>query len=102
MKPGLSFDDYNQLVEKVMGAKIAGLGLGDDAEALRKYFPHAPSHGLGLDVHDPIVGYLAMETNMVITLEPGIYIPEEGIGVRHEDDLLITEEGVENLSGEIK
>lgn len=102
VKPGLAFDEYQAIVDKIMTDSLDELGLKSDEENLRKYFPHAPSHGLGLDVHDPIVGYSELTPGMVLTLEPGIYIPEEGIGVRYEDDLLITENGVENLSGSIK
>lgn len=102
MKPGLAFDEYQVIVDEVMSNSLGDLDLKSDEENLRKYFPHAPSHGLGLDVHDPIVGYSELTPGMVLTLEPGIYIPEEGIGVRYEDDLLITENGVENLSGNIK
>lgn len=102
IKPGLGLEEYQKYVDEVIVNSLANLNLQNDEEGLRKYLPHAPSHGLGLDVHDPIVGYEKFEPGMVITLEPGIYIPEEGIGVRHEDDLLIIADGVENLSKEIK
>lgn len=102
IKPKLAFSDYQSAVDSIMTDSLGKLGLENDEESLRKYFPHAPSHGLGLDVHDPIVGYSKLVPGMVLTLEPGIYIPEEYIGVRYEDDLLVTESGVENLSGDIK
>ncbi|HVR73930.1 MAG TPA: M24 family metallopeptidase, partial [Planctomycetota bacterium] len=75
---------------KRLGLQIEG---GDPG----MYLPHGVTHGLGLDVHDPMpVRELA--PGMVITVEPGIYIVEEGIGVRIEDDVLITEDGARILS----
>jgi Xaa-Pro aminopeptidase len=72
-----------------------------DRESVRKYFPTATSHFLGLDTHD-IGDYRApLQPGMVLTVEPGIYIPEEGIGVRIEDDVLITEAGNKNLSAKL-
>ena len=67
----------------------------------RKYYPHSISHFLGLDVHDTGDRDTVFQPGMVITCEPGIYILEEGIGIRLEDDILITEDGCENLSKEI-
>ena len=80
----------------------------DSAKPLyKRYFMHGTSHYLGLDVHDPGL-YGDFEANMVITVEPGIYVPEGspcdkkwwGIGVRIEDDILVTKKGPVNLSGE--
>ncbi len=102
IKPGLTFTEYQGYVNEIMVDALGKLGLKNDEENLNKYFPHAPTHSLGLDVHDPLVGYSELAPNMVLTLEPGIYIPEEGIGARYEDDLLITEKSVENLSKDIK
>jgi len=82
------------------------LGIIKEAKEARIYFPHGTSHYLGLDVHDAGT-YQAFKPNQVITVEPGIYIPEDsncdekwrGIAVRIEDDILITEDGPVNLSG---
>jgi Xaa-Pro aminopeptidase len=71
--------------------------LGLPHQQPHRYMPHAISHGLGLDVHDP-VGHDRFKTGMVITVEPGIYIPEEGIGVRIEDDIHVTADGAVNMS----
>ncbi len=100
LKPGTVLKEYEQKVEHYMGEKLTALGLIDDTshEAVRKYYPHATSHFLGLDVHDVGDYTLPLEPGMVLTCEPGIYIPEEGIGVRIEDDILITENGHKVLS----
>jgi Xaa-Pro aminopeptidase len=63
----------------------------------RKYYPHRTSHFLGLDVHDVGPRDIILEKGMVLTIEPGIYIEEESIGVRIEDDYLITDSGCECL-----
>ena len=62
-------------------------------QPLGKYYIHGVSHHLGLDVHDPGDRNRALEPGMVVTVEPGIYIPEEKIGVRIEDDVLVTADG---------
>jgi len=68
-------------------------------DALGKYFTHGLTHHVGLDVHDLSDNNVPLEAGMVITIEPGVYIPEENIGVRIEDTLLVTPTGVKNLSG---
>jgi Xaa-Pro aminopeptidase len=96
MRPGLSFVDYEENCERIMKQALETLGL--PTEKYREYFPHAMGHGLGVNVHDPLAGYDSMQPGMVITVEPGIYIRDEAIGVRIEDDILITENGHRNLS----
>jgi len=101
LKPGLRVLEYQDRVDTIMKQALLGLGLmKDDADevAYRTYFPHAVSHGLGIDTHDSLGGPETFLEGMVLTVEPGIYIPEEGIGVRIEDDILITKKGHENLS----
>ncbi|TAH32398.1 M24 family metallopeptidase [Candidatus Saccharibacteria bacterium] len=100
IKAGVNPLDYEKDIEIYMGTKLLELGVIKDAtrENIRHYFPHATSHFLGLDLHDTGDYREPWQKNMVITCEPGIYIPEEGIGVRIEDDVLITETGNTVLS----
>ncbi len=100
LKPGVMIKDYEQAVEQYMGQKLKQLKVIKTIShrQIRKYYPHATSHFLGLDVHDVGDYKQPLEPGMVLTVEPGIYIPEEHIGVRIEDDILITDTGHENLS----
>ena len=100
LTPGKTFDEYTRKVGKVMETELIGLGLLDAGEVkkqsedqplYKKYFPHGTSHHLGLDVHDYGDKYRKFEPGMVLTCEPGIYIKEEAIGVRIENNILITE-----------
>jgi len=98
IQPGASIVDYHTKVDDIMKQALKNLKLFKAPTDYRRYFPHAVSHGLGIDVHDSLGGYEAFQPGMVLTVEPGIYIEEEGIGVRIEDDILVTEEGNRNLS----
>jgi Xaa-Pro aminopeptidase len=98
IKPGLSFKDYGDQADEIMKQALKSLDLLKAPDDYRRYFPHAVSHGLGIDVHDSLGGFETFQTGMVLTVEPGIYIPEEGIGVRIEDDILVTTSGRKNLS----
>ena len=99
--PGVSFESYQQNVDRTMKRALHDLGLlpdmGDD-DRYRRYFPHAVSHGLGVDVHDSLGGYRQFQPGMVLTVEPGIYITEKNLGLRLEDDIVVTESGCKNLS----
>ncbi len=99
IKPGLSRRDYVTRVDEKMGEELMKLGLIKEniRKNIRAYFPHAVSHSLGLDVHD-VCDYTTIQENMVITVEPGIYIAEEALGIRIEDDILVTKNGAVNLS----
>jgi Xaa-Pro aminopeptidase len=99
--PNVSVEEYQRTVDTIMTEALMSLGLMKDAadqDNYRRYFPHAVSHGLGVDVHDSLGGPKYLQPGMVLTVEPGIYIPEEGIGVRIEDDILVTANGRTNLS----
>ena len=100
LRPGVLIREYEKQVEHYMGEKLRELGLIKliEKEEVRKFFPHLTSHHLGLDTHDASDPDYPLEPNMVLTIEPGIYIPTEGIGVRIEDDVRITESGIQVLS----
>lgn len=100
IQPGGSVKEYQQAVDRIMKIALQSIGFDvlADSSLYRRYFPHAISHGLGVDVHDSLGAPETFAPGMVLTVEPGIYIPEEGIGVRIEDDILVTETGTRNLS----
>lgn len=100
LKPGVIMSEYEQQVEQFMGEKLRELGLvkSIDHESVRRYYPYLTSHFLGIAVHDAGVYDRPLEPNVVLTVEPGINITEEGIGVRLEDDVLITSDGNRVLS----
>lgn len=101
--PGALLKENEQKIEHFMGEKLRELGLIKNIshDEVRKYYPHATSHFLGLNVHDIGDYSRPLEPGMVLTIEPGIYIAKERIGVRIEDDVLITEEGNEVLTSRL-
>jgi len=111
LRPGITYKEYNQKVGKLWEEEHITLGLytredlekQDPADPLFfNYQPHNISHPIGLDVHD--VGYSMnkpLEAGMVVTCEPGIYVPDENIGIRLENDILITEDGPVDLTAQI-
>ncbi|MBT4779007.1 MAG: aminopeptidase P family protein [Polaribacter sp.] len=111
LTPGTIWKDYHVEVGGIMTAELLKLGLLDKADvqnedknwpAYKKYFMHGTSHHIGLDTHDYGLLHKPMEANMVFTVEPGIYIPKEGFGIRLEDDVVVQENGAPfNLMGNI-
>lgn len=100
LRPGTRMQTYENKVAKYLGGQLKQLGLITSLKTddIRKYYPHATSHFMGLNVHDVGDYSLPLKPNTVLTCEPGIYIPAEGIGVRIEDDVLITSGGNQVLS----
>lgn len=107
---GNNLNDYHKEVGKIMESELIALGLlnkdavrqQDPSRPLyKKYFMHGTSHHLGLDVHDLCHRYVDFAPGMVFTCEPGIYIPEENIGIRLEDDLVVTNGKPLNLMADI-
>ncbi len=110
LKPGVLLMDYQNDVGIIMERELVGLGLisMDDIKkqnpnwpAYKKYFMHGTSHFLGIDVHDVGMRYEPMRAGMTFSCEPGIYIPKEGIGIRLENEILITKEGCIDLMDHI-
>lgn len=101
-KPGMTLKELNEICKEVLAKGLISLGLIDKEDQVSKYYMHSVSHHLGIDVHDVSVAADAkLRPGAVITDEPGLYIDEWEIGIRIEDDLLITEDGAEVLSADI-
>jgi len=107
---GTVWNEYHEEVGKLMTTELISLGLLKKHEVekqdpkmplYKKYFMHGTSHHLGLDVHDFASRYKPFEAGNILTCEPGIYIPEEGLGIRIENDILVTSEGSIDLMADI-
>ncbi len=110
LKPGVIIREYQEKVGEIMTDELVRLGLLDPKEVAeqdpekplyKKYFMHGTSHHLGLDVHDVPPAWQPIRAGMVFTVEPGIYLREEGLGVRLENDILIGEDGNTDLMADI-
>ena len=108
--PGSTINDINAATRQLMEQEMIGLGLfttedvknqDPDHPLVKKYLPHGVVHHIGLDTHDNLDAFIPFEPGMILTLEPGIYIPEENIGIRIENDLLITNGKPFNLFEEL-
>lgn len=100
-KPGMTTKELNEICKKVLAKGCMELGLIQNESEIETYYMHGVSHYLGIDVHDVTVADVPLEPGAVISDEPGLYIDEWEIGIRIEDDLLITEDGCEVLSDSI-
>ncbi|WP_339922684.1 aminopeptidase P family protein [uncultured Cyclobacterium sp.] len=110
LRPGVTIQDYHKEIGLVMEAELVSLGLIDQTDiknqdpsnpAFKKYFMHGTSHHLGLDVHDVGTMYEPIHAGMVFTVEPGIYVLEENIGIRLENNIVINDNGYTDLMGNI-
>lgn len=98
IKPGVTLMELNNIVKAIYLDELKALGMVETMEDVAKYYYHGVSHFLGLDTHDVGVKGAKLEPGMVITVEPGLYIEEEAIGIRIEDDVLVTVDGCDVLS----
>ena len=102
IKPGVKMSELNKLARTMLADKCRDLGLiGNNDDDVLNYYYHSIGHALGLDTHDVGGREFILEPGMVITIEPGLYIEKESIGIRIEDDILVKEDGYENLSAAI-
>lgn len=103
LEPGVLIEEYELKVHQYMGEKLRELGLikSIEKESVREFYPHSTSHFLGIDPHDPGDYSVPLVPGMVLTVEPGIYIKDENIGIRIEDNVLITANGNEILTKSI-
>ena len=101
IKPGITTKELNQILIDYYKVELKKIGLIEKDEDVFKYYFHGVSHHLGLDTHDVALRDEPLTPGCIITVEPGLYILEEGIGIRIEDDALVTENGAVNLSSEI-
>ena len=109
LRPGVFLNEYEQNVGELMEKELVDLGLisiqeinkKNNTPAYKKYFMHGTSHHLGLDVHDVSDPKLPLSEGMVLTCEPGIYIPEEGLGIRLENDVVVSNGEVVDLMNDV-
>jgi len=101
VKPGISLLEFKEKGKTLLSKKLLENKIISKLEDVSEYYYHGLGHHLGLDVHDVCNNEMIIKPGMVLTVEPGIYIKEESIGIRIEDDILITEEGSINLSERI-
>lgn len=101
LKPGVTWEEYNKCARDVLIEECKKIGLIKEDKEISKYYYHSVGHFLGLDVHDVGDYSLPLQEGMYLTTEPGLYIAEEGIGIRIEDDVLITKDGHVCLSKHI-
>jgi Xaa-Pro aminopeptidase len=101
VKPGAVLYGAKGSLQQIVTDYIDSHGHDKEGRTLGRYYPHGISHHLGLDVHDPGDRTRPLEAGMVVTVEPGIYIPEENLGVRIEDDVLVTSDGYKILTARL-
>ena len=100
-RPGITLRALNDVARQALGEGLVAMGMIQDVSEVGKYYMHSVSHPIGIDVHDVSLAGDVLQPGWVISNEPGLYVDEEAIGIRIEDDLLITDNGCEVLSKEI-
>ena len=101
IRPGVSLKEVNEQCRLTAQDELTAAGIMKEGEAIADYFWHSVSHHLGFDVHDTGSRESILRPGMVVTVEPGIYIPSLNVGMRLEDDVLVTEDGCLILSQDI-
>jgi len=101
IKPGITWKELNDFARNILISGCKEIGLIKEDSEISKYYYHSIGHFLGLDVHDVGIYSVPLTEGMVITIEPGLYIKEESIGIRIEDDIVVTKNGCINLSEDI-
>ena len=101
LHPGVTWEEYNKYANSLLIEGLKKIGKIKEDSELRKYYWHSIGHSIGLDTHDPTLASDGLQEGMLTTCEPGLYLEDEGIGVRIEDDVLITKDGCINLSQNI-
>ena len=102
IRPGRTIAELQAFTQEFFKARLEEEKLLKEGEEVKQYYYHNVSHHLGLDTHDPALHDIPLEEGNVITVEPGLYFAKYGIGIRIEDDILVTKNGATNLSAEIK
>ena len=102
VRPGVTLKELNDIVIELYAQELKAIGLISEDKEVSDYYYHGVSHSLGLDTHDVFDKNIPLEPNMVITVEPGLYIEKYGIGIRIEDDVRVTEKGCEVLTDILK
>ena len=100
-RPGVTLKDLNDLTKQILGEGLVAMGKIASVDEVGKYYMHGVSHAIGIDCHDACFAGDVLTPGWIISDEPGLYIDEEEIGIRIEDDLLITEDGCEVLSADV-
>ena len=101
VKPGITLIELNNILVNFYADELIKIGLISEKEEVKKYYYHGVSHHLGLDTHDASIRNYPLKEGAVITVEPGLYIEEEKIGIRIENDVLVTSDGCIDLASDI-
>ena len=101
LKAGITWKEYNDYANSLLIEGLKKIGMIKEDKELVKYYWHSIGHSIGLDTHDPSIANVAFKEGMLMTVEPGLYLEDEGIGIRIEDNVVITKDSCINLSSNI-